>query len=52
MQGIYDWLSALGADFPQLSFVKYIVAAVILLVVVDAVLNLLFAAVGKLVSGR
>lgn len=52
MQSIIEWLSVLGAEFPQLSFLKYIIAAVLLLVVVDATLNLLFAAIGKLVSGK
>lgn len=49
--GVLDWLSSLGFDMPGLSWFKYVIAAVILLVIIDAFLNLIFAGLHTLFTG-
>lgn len=51
MQNIVQWLESL-INFPQLSFLKYIVASVILLVFIDAIISFILGSVNNLFRSR
>lgn len=51
MLNIIDWLSQM-ITFPQLSFFKYILAGVFLLVFVDAFIGLIISGVYSVFRGR
>lgn len=51
MTNILDWITQLGFDIPGMAFIKYILAGVILLVIIDAFLNLIFAGLHTLFTG-
>lgn len=48
---IIDWISGLGLDMPGLSWLKYVFAFALVLIIVDAFLNLLFGSLHSLFSG-
>lgn len=48
---IISWLSTIFGDFPQLSWFKYVVAAVFIMVVFDAAISILFRALDGLAGG-
>lgn len=51
LTNIIDWIDSLGLSMPGLSWFKYIMAAVLVLVIFDAVLNLLFAGLQTIFTG-
>lgn len=51
MTNIIDWINTLGLNMPQLSWFKYVLAGVLVLVIIDACLNVLFAGLHTLFSG-
>lgn len=51
MQSIIQWLTSLGFSAPGMVWFKYVVAALILLVVLDAFLNILFAGLHTIFTG-
>lgn len=51
MNDIITWIDSL-IDFPQLSFLKYIIAGALLLVFVDAFISLLMSGVNSIFRGR
>lgn len=51
MVNIIQWIEQLGFTFPGLSWMKYVMAAVITLVILDAFLNLIFAGLHTVFSG-
>lgn len=52
MDAVIQWFSQLGLDFPQLSWLKYVLAGVLLLVFVDLVLSLLLSGISRLFRGK
>ena len=51
MTDLITWIDSL-IDFPQLSFLKYVIAAALLLVFVDAFISLLMSGVSSIFRGR
>ena len=51
MTDLITWIDSL-IDFPQLSFLKYIIASALLLVFVDAFISLLMSGVSSIFRGR
>lgn len=51
INNILDWITNLGFDMPGLSWLKYVFGFVILIVIIDAFLNLIFASLHSLFSG-
>ena len=51
MMDIMEWFSTLVGDYPGLSWIKYIFVCVLTLILFDAILTLLFRALGSLVGG-
>lgn len=51
MQNIITWLESM-ISYPQLSFLKYIIASVILLVFIDAILSFILGSVNNLFRSR
>lgn len=51
MENIITWIDTM-IDFPQLSFLKYVFAGVILLVFVDAFVGLIISGVYSVFRGR
>lgn len=51
LTNILDWITGLGFDMPGLSWLKYVFAFVIVLIILDAFLNLIFASIATLFSG-
>lgn len=51
MTDLISWIDSL-IDFPQLSFLKYVIAAALLLVFVDAFISLLMSGVSSIFRGR
>ena len=48
---VVQWISTLLGDFPQLSWLKYVFAGVLLLVILDACCTLLFRSLDGLAGG-
>lgn len=48
---ILDWITGLGFDMPGLSWLKYVFAFVLLIIIIDAFFNLIFASLHTLFSG-
>lgn len=51
MIDIVNWLDSL-IDFPQLSFIKYVIAGALVLVFADAFIGLLISGVYSIFRGR
>lgn len=52
MYNVIDWLNSLLGSYPQLSWLSYIFGFIILLIIIDAFVSLLFAAIGSLFRGK
>lgn len=51
MSNILDWITNLGFDMPGLTWLKYVFGIVVVLVIIDAFLNLIFASIHTLITG-
>lgn len=49
---IIQYISSVLSDFPQLGYIKYLVAAIMLLVVFDGFVSLIFGSLQSLFRGR
>lgn len=51
MLNLLDWLTALGFDMPGLTWLKVVIAGVLLLLIVDGFLGFLYTGIYSLISG-
>lgn len=51
MTNIIDWITGLGFTMPGLSWMKYVLGIILVLIIIDAFLSLLFASIHTLFTG-